>query len=197
MILRGPFVSIAHHHRAARDDLALRAVPAVPQTGNAQEAAICRAEVVRDARRLVSRPFEEPGCGNDAAAALEGVPEHRAGIDALDPRVEGRGHLPENFLPPRRHEPPSGADQLPAVFTGNDDVHIGRRRDVVARLEVAATGCQRQRLAEGVDLLPSVVLREASAHGEEHTRRVARRVNDGTADFVGCMSKDISEVCFW
>ena len=68
----------------------------------------------------------------------------------------------KRFLPPERHKPPAHRHKLIAGRRRADDFDLRRRRDVVARLEIARLADQ---IGEPMELFPGKMLCEASAHG--------------------------------
>src|SRR5262245_15382690 len=87
--------------RAGRERLAgLRIDPAVPQASKTQYAAIRSADIVGLSVIPRLAPFVISRRRNDAAAAPEGVAEHRLSGDRLGAGIEGRGQILERLLPP-------------------------------------------------------------------------------------------------
>src|SRR6202040_2075466 len=105
--------------------------------------------------------FVESACRNDAAPLLEGVAEHRLFGNGFGARVERRGHFLRRFLPPSGNKAPAHRHQFAALWAKPDDVYSVRGRDVVVRLEIL---WRAENAEKGVHFLPSVVLREPSAH---------------------------------
>jgi hypothetical protein len=109
---------------------------------------------------LLPCPFIETGRGNDAAPPLKRFAQHWLAGDGFGTRVKRCRHFLEGLLPKERYEAPAHRDQLAtALAIEAHDIDVCRRRDVVARAQIARRPEHAQK-----HLCPSVMLSETSAH---------------------------------
>jgi len=104
----------------------------------AQHATICRADEIGSLAIWLGDPFIITACRNDAAMALERVPEHRRGGDTLRSRVECRRQLLQRRFPPVRNEAPAHRHKFGGAACGGPyDLYGVGRRDIVVGLKIA------------------------------------------------------------
>jgi hypothetical protein len=108
-------------------------------------------------------PFVVTGSRHEAASSLESIAEHRLLGHSLSARVKRREpHFLDRLNPPGGDDAPSHWDEYVLAIACDNRINVRGGADVETRLQIRR---RRREAVQRVDLPPSVIPCEASAHG--------------------------------